>query len=252
MDHPTTVVMGLGLEIGFSIARRFYDSAHNVMVVDTSEDRITKARAELPDAVQVHRWKREELVHNALTNAEAEYGRLDNLVLIPRIVPADELIELDQSAFTQRCADILSLQAAAIKEFARRVTTLEEEVEARAAQRQQRASVTVVLSLAAHLSQPGQFTATVLQGAAEAVVRAAALELAPHNIRVNAISALRPRAEKREGVNLAARTPLGRTASGDEIAEAAFFLASDRVAIITGETLVLDGGRSRLSGTLFS
>ncbi|MEL6569169.1 MAG: SDR family oxidoreductase [Pseudomonadota bacterium] len=252
MEHRNTLILGLGLEIGFSIARRFHDASHNVVVVDSSEARVKKARAELPDEVKTLNMKRDSLPHNAFAEMETSFGAADNLVLIPRITPADTLLGLDPKEFSERLSDIIPLQALAMQEFARRVTDLEEEVEARAAQRRQRGSVTVVLSLAAKLSQPGQFTATVLQATAEALVKAAALELAPHNIRVNAICALRPRAEKREGSSLPNRTPLGRAASGDEIAEATFFLANDAVAIITGETLVLDGGRSNLSGTLFT
>ncbi len=48
----------------------------------------------------------------------------------------------------------------------------------------------------------------------------------------------------------AKRTPLGRAALADEIADAAAFLASPEAAIITGEMLRLDGGRSGLAGIL--
>lgn len=251
MEHRNTLILGLGLEIGFSIARRFYDAGHHVVVVDSSEARVKKARSELPEEVRTYHEKREVLPHNAFAHMETDFGTAENLVLIPRIAAPDKLIELDDAEFTERMCDIVTLQARAMRDFARRVTNLEKEVEARALQRRQRGSITVVLSLAAHLSQPGQFTATVLQSMSEAMVKAAALELAPHSIRVNAICALRPRAEKNEGSSLPNRTPLGRAASGDEIAEATFFLANDAVAIITGETLVMDGGRSSLSGTLF-
>lgn len=251
MEHRNTLILGLGLEIGFSIARRFYDAGHNVVVVDSSEARVNKARSELPEEVRTYHEKREGLPHNAFAHMETDFGHAENLVLIPRIAAPDKLIDLDDAEFTDRLCDIVTLQVRAMRDFARRVTNLEKEVEARALQRRQRGSITVVLSLAAHLSQPGQFTATVLQSMAEAMVKAGALELAPHNIRVNAICALRPRAEKNEGSGLPNRTPLGRAANGDEIAEATFFLANDAVAIITGETLVMDGGRSSLSGTLF-
>ncbi|MEM1150018.1 MAG: SDR family oxidoreductase [Pseudomonadota bacterium] len=252
MDHRNTLIIGLGLEIGFSIARRFFDAGHNVLVADSSESRVKKARAELPEEVKTHQVDRTSLPHNAFAEMESVFGTAENLVLIPRIAPPDTLIDLEVEEFSARLTDTIALQASAMRDFARRVTDLEEEVEARAVQRRQRGSITVVLSLAAHLSQPGQFTATVIQSMAEAMVKAGSLELAPHNIRVNAICALRPRAEKKEGSGLPNRTPLGRAASGDEIAEATFFLANDAVAIITGETLVMDGGRSSLSGTLFS
>jgi NAD(P)-dependent dehydrogenase (short-subunit alcohol dehydrogenase family) len=41
---------------------------------------------------------------------------------------------------------------------------------------------------------------------------------------------------------LAERTPLGRIAEPREIAEAIYFLASDRSSFITGQTLSADGG----------
>ncbi|HPP82330.1 MAG TPA: SDR family oxidoreductase, partial [Rubrivivax sp.] len=38
--------------------------------------------------------------------------------------------------------------------------------------------------------------------------------------------------------------PLGRPASADEVADAVLFLASDQAAMITGTTLMVDGGAS--------
>ncbi|MEM1106488.1 MAG: SDR family oxidoreductase [Pseudomonadota bacterium] len=252
MEHPTTIVLGLGLESGLAVARRFHDASHNVLVADHQKSRVEKAQGELPDVVETRHYERDELVHNAFADAETSFGRLDHLILIPPIAEPDTLVGFDSKSFGEGVAAGVLMQADAMRDFAERVLEQDEAVGVRAEQKRQRGSITMILSLAAHLSQPGQFTATVLQGAAEAMVRSAALELAPDAIRVNAICALRPRAERREGSGLSGRTPMGRTASSDEIAEAAFFLSDERVAIVTGETLVLDGGRSRLSGTLFT
>ncbi len=41
-----------------------------------------------------------------------------------------------------------------------------------------------------------------------------------------------------------AATPLGRVATADEVADAAAFLASPANTVITGETLLIDGGAS--------
>lgn len=41
---------------------------------------------------------------------------------------------------------------------------------------------------------------------------------------------------------LSQRTPLGRLGEPEDIANAAFFLASDAASWITGQTLVVDGG----------
>ena len=76
------------------------------------------------------------------------------------------------------------------------------------------------------------------------LVKAAALELGPEKIRVNAIhpgfvatemTARFPEEHKRAA-------PLGRSAEPEEIARAALFLASDRSAFMTGAEMVIDGG----------
>jgi NAD(P)-dependent dehydrogenase (short-subunit alcohol dehydrogenase family) len=80
------------------------------------------------------------------------------------------------------------------------------------------------------------------------LTRAAALELGPQGIRVNAIS---PGLIGREGIETAwpegvarweAAAPLGRLGTAEDIAEAAMFLASDAARWITGANLVVDGG----------
>ncbi|MEL7454827.1 MAG: SDR family oxidoreductase, partial [Pseudomonadota bacterium] len=115
--------------------------------------------------------------------------------------------------------------------------------------RQQSGTVTTILSLAGQLSNPGMFTSSVAQSAILGAVRAGAVEVAAQGVRVNAITAIRPREEATENW-LKQRTPLKRAALADEIAEAAAYLASPRSAIVTGETLTLDGGRRQLGGVL--
>jgi NAD(P)-dependent dehydrogenase (short-subunit alcohol dehydrogenase family) len=81
------------------------------------------------------------------------------------------------------------------------------------------------------------------------VIKAGAVELADRQIRVNGIVAIRPREERIENWTTR-RTPWGRAAIADEIADAARYLSSPDAAIITGELLKLDGGRSSLAGVL--
>ncbi|MFD6065263.1 SDR family NAD(P)-dependent oxidoreductase [Rhodococcus wratislaviensis] len=78
-------------------------------------------------------------------------------------------------------------------------------------------------------------------------------ELGPSQIRVNAVApsfiknpALSKVLSEQEWGEVAARIPLGRPAFPREIAGAALFLMSDLASHITGQTLLVDGGLSRV------
>jgi NAD(P)-dependent dehydrogenase (short-subunit alcohol dehydrogenase family) len=86
------------------------------------------------------------------------------------------------------------------------------------------------------------------------LTRGAAVELAPERIRVNAICPgviLTPLAAGRSTVERAAERfdelqPWPEHGTGDDIAGAALFLASDDARFVTGEAVVVDGGLTAL------
>jgi 3-oxoacyl-[acyl-carrier protein] reductase len=80
-------------------------------------------------------------------------------------------------------------------------------------------------------------------------IRAAALELAAENIRVNGVEpgmirtpAMANLGDAQVNQAIAAAVPLGRLGEPEDIAAAMVFLASPAAAYITGQTLVVDGG----------
>ena len=80
-------------------------------------------------------------------------------------------------------------------------------------------------------------------------IRSAAIELAPHNITINAVL---PGNILTEGVKalgpeyiarMTSAIPAGRLGSVEDVAYAALFLASDEAAFVSGQTIVVDGGQ---------
>ena len=75
-------------------------------------------------------------------------------------------------------------------------------------------------------------------------------EIAPFNVRVNAIApgltdtTMGHTKNEVEIEKVLSRTPLKRMATVDEIADLAVFLGSDKASYITGQVIPVDGGRS--------
>lgn len=109
-----------------------------------------------------------------------------------------------------------------------------------------------VASIMGHrgLRQLAGYSAT--KGAVSALTRALAVEYAPFGIRVNALApgfietALTDRFIRNPMINKALidQTPLKRFGTGDDVAAAALFFASDESGFVTGAELAVDGGMS--------
>ncbi|PSB42756.1 hypothetical protein C7B80_26385 [Cyanosarcina cf. burmensis CCALA 770] len=98
---------------------------------------------------------------------------------------------------------------------------------------------------------PGASAHTASKHAVMGLTRAAALDYAKQEIRINAINPAFIATEAlyrlldQMGItadNLAPMVPMGRTGQVEEVAQAVVFLCSDAASYITGQPLVVDGG----------
>ena len=118
-----------------------------------------------------------------------------------------------------------------------------------------RGSVVNVSSVTGLRAFPGVLAYCVSKAGVDQLTRCAALELAAHGVRVNAVNpgVVISNLHRRSGMNEESYAaflerskqthPLGRAGEPDEIAELIVFLASERAGWITGETISIDGGR---------
>jgi glucose 1-dehydrogenase len=96
------------------------------------------------------------------------------------------------------------------------------------------------------------------KGGVMQLTKAAALALAPHGIRVNAVGPGSIDTAMMAAVNAnpealaraLSRTPLKRIGTAREVADIVAFLASPKASYVTGETIYVDGGRLALNYTV--
>lgn len=107
-----------------------------------------------------------------------------------------------------------------------------------------------IASVTAIVGSPGQVAYSSTKGAVISITKSAAKELAPMNIRVNAVAPGIIKTERFEELYEASgdkidgrisRIALGRLGTPQDVANAVAFLASDRASYISGHVLGVDG-----------
>ena len=101
-----------------------------------------------------------------------------------------------------------------------------------------------------HVGSPGRTVYCMTKHALEGLTKAMAVELAPHNIRVNSVAPtfietqmtapMLAKPEFRAFVD--DMIPLGRIGKPDDVAAAVIYLASPAANMVTGTSLLVDGG----------
>jgi 3-oxoacyl-[acyl-carrier protein] reductase len=111
----------------------------------------------------------------------------------------------------------------------------------------------VNMSSLVYRGSPNQFSYSAAKGGIYAFTRSIALSLGRYGITANAlapalvevpafVAALGPERWEMLRRDCAARYPLGRVATPDDVARCALFLASDDAAFITGQIIEISGG----------
>ena len=110
--------------------------------------------------------------------------------------------------------------------------------------------IVLLTSMVAERAVPNQAAYVATKGAVVSLTRALALEWAPHGIQVNALPQLTRTpmtgglfANPDKMAEVFARTPAGRAGVPEDLTGAALFLCSSASDYLTGQHIVVDGGR---------
>lgn len=236
MTH--VLVTGAASGIGAAIAESYAAERGNVVdLVDVDADRLATVAHRL-DACHEHIDLAE--AHGpgeAVSRCWESRGPIDILVNAAGIYPSLDMIDLRPADWDRVFALNTRAPALATAELARRA------VDAGLG-----ASVVNISSGAALRSRPGGGPYASSKAALEMATRAAALELGPYGIRVNAVSpgfvavdsARNPVSE--EYAAAVSVNPLGRAGVPADIARAVRWIAGPEASWVTGEILRVDGG----------
>jgi glucose 1-dehydrogenase len=247
------VVTGAANGIGLACARRLAADGAAVALADVNAGLGEAAAKQLRDAgaraifVATDVTKR-SAIEALVERAVAEYGRLDIMLNNAGVALNASVLEMSDEIFDK----VLSTNL--------RSAFIGTQLAARQMVASGRGGVIINMSsVNALLAIPGLAAYACSKGALNQLTKVAAIELAPHKIRVVAIGPgtiltdLAKQAVMGDDTarrKILARTPIGRAGEPEEVASVASFLASDDASYITGQTIYPDGGRLALNYTV--
>ena len=233
LDGSTVVVIGGSCGIGLACAGAAHDAGASVVIAGRSTEKLSRAQARLGGSVRAVAADvtDEAFVRNLFEKVE----RVDHLLIAAAETAAVGVAEAEEA----EVRPTLNIRVWGGFFAAKHAAPVMAES----------GSITFMSGTSAHRPYPGAAMVAASGGAIEAFARALALELAP--VRVNTICAGfvdTPLLDtyygdgRDEAVReLAARLPVGRIGTPEDIADAFMFLVGN--GFVTGTVLHMDGGK---------
>ena len=244
MDGRVAVVTGGTSGIGLAIAKALADAGANVTIAGRSQERGEEAleafRADGLDAGFLSCDVGDaESVSNLIGEVVSSHGGLHVLV-------NSAAINIVKPALDHAPEDVDALLASNV-----RGAFLCAQTAAKVMVDQGGGKIVLLTSMVAERAVPNQAVYVATKGAVVSLTRALALEWAPHDIQVNALGPQLTKTPMTGGLfanpekmaEVHARTPAGRAGAPEDLTGAALFLCSSASDYLTGQHIIVDGGR---------
>jgi NAD(P)-dependent dehydrogenase (short-subunit alcohol dehydrogenase family) len=249
-ENRVVLVTGASSGIGRACARALGREGARVVAAGRRRERLEETvaaiRTDGGEAVAVSGDVREEAIGRAwVGEAVARFGGLDGLVNAAGVLGGGSVIETAPAEWDRQMdsnvRSIYLLTRAAAPELIRR-----------------KGSVVNLSSVAGMRPYANLAAYCVSKAAVDMYTRCAALDFAPHGVRVNAVNPGVVVTELHTVTNAVSdypgflersksTHPIGRVGQADEVASLILFLMSDEAGWITGVTYSIDGGRALAS-----
>jgi 3-oxoacyl-[acyl-carrier protein] reductase len=249
LEGKVAIVTGAGRGIGRTIALELAKAGADIVIADLDESTSSQVKKEVEElgrkalvvSVNVTQWADAERTVNETLS---RFGRIDILVNNAGISPKGKggtyipITDIEEE-FWDRVMDV---NLKGVFNFSKAVSPT--------MMKQQSGKIVNIGSIAG-LNGEGASSGAyhVSKAAVICLTKVHARDLGPYNVNVNVIAPGRILTDMSAVTNpvtaeaIKKATPLGRFGAQTDISRAVLFLASDSSDFITGETLVVDGGR---------
>lgn len=249
MSSTLALVTGGAQGIGYACAEALAADGHQIILADVNAEGVAAAAEKLGrgTVAMTCNMGDADAVLAMFDAIEAEHGPVSVLVNNAGIAAPGDFLSYELETFDTVLAINLRGVFVATQRAAR--TMVERGIEG---------AIVNMSSINAQVAIPAIPAYCASKGGVMQLTKVAALALAKHNIRVNAVGPGSIDTAMMAGVNAnpeafkvaMSRTPLGRPGTAEEIGNVVAFLASSKASYITGETIYVDGGRLGLNYTV--
>jgi NAD(P)-dependent dehydrogenase (short-subunit alcohol dehydrogenase family) len=241
LNGKVVIVTGGAKGIGEGCVTKLLAAKATVIVFDLEEN---FKNSEAVTAFKVDVSKEAE-IKAAVAKVKEKFGRIDGLINCAGIQTYGSIIDTTEEVWDKTFAVNVKSMFFTAKQVAPIMIA------------QKSGSIVNISSVQSLVSQKTVVAYSASKGAINALTRAAAIDLAESNVRVNAIlpgsvdtPMLRASADMHRGeqsidevlTDWGKGHPIGRIAKSGEIGDLATFLVSDHSTFITGSSIVIDGG----------